>query len=782
KGIEQELREQQSYTRGLIESNIDALMTTDTLGIITDVNKQMCAVTGRSREELIGTPFKDYFTEPQRAEDGIRKVLTEGRVTNYELTIRDKEGHETVVSYNATTFTGADGSLRGVFAAARDITDQKRLEGQIREQNRELIETTTFVNNILESSTEYSIIAMDLDCQILAWNEGARRNYGYDAEEMVGKQDARILHTREDIHSGRVQEMLDTVYRTGKGEAVFERVRKDDQHFTAAVAVTLRKNADGTPIGYVLISKNITEQRLLEEQLHRKNEELEEQYRRVQEANRLKSEFLANMSHELRTPLNAIIGFAELMHDGKVGPVSGEHKEYLNDILTSSHHLLQLINDVLDLAKVESGKMDFRPEPVDMPKLIGEVWDIVRALAATKRMKIDIRVDERVSGVVADPMRLKQILYNYLSNAVKFTPDSGHVHIRVLPEGGERFRLEVEDNGIGIRPEDMGRLFTEFQQLDASSAKKYPGTGLGLALTKRIVEAQGGEVRVNSTPGVGSTFYAVLPRVFKAMTEAEADRRRSAPDSGLSQATILVIEDNPQDRAWIVETLSAGGYAVVPVPTAEEALARCRDRAFDAITLDILLPDGSGWHVLRQIRAGGPNQRTPVVVLTVLSEAQRDFGFLAQDFLTKPAAAEDLLAALQRAGLQPDGSPKVLVVDGDEATLRHAADALSQAGYHPVCRRDGESALLAAADERPVAVILDLLRPGGDGFAFLERFRQSPAGRRAVVIIWTDSDLAGEDAARLLESAQAVVGKQQGGTAAVLAELRACLAGQDGDG
>jgi PAS domain S-box-containing protein len=186
KQIEEELREQQTYTRGLIESNIDALMTTDTLGIITDVNRQMCEVTGRTRDELVGTPFKDYFTDPQRAEDGIRRVLAEDRVTNYELTIRATDGRETVVSYNATTFKGAGGRLRGVFAAARDITDQKRLEDQITQRNRELTETTTFLNNVLESSTEYSIIAKDLDGDILTWNEGARRNYGYSAEDMVG--------------------------------------------------------------------------------------------------------------------------------------------------------------------------------------------------------------------------------------------------------------------------------------------------------------------------------------------------------------------------------------------------------------------------------------------------------------------------------------------------------------------------------------------------------------------------------------------------------------------
>ena len=344
------------------------------------------------------------------------------------------------------------------------------------------------MNNVLESATEYSIVAMDLDGQILAWNEETRRNYGYTAEEMVEGQNARILHTPEDLTSGKVQQLLDAAYQTGKAEGVVDRVRKSGQRFTASVAITLRRDADSRPTGYVLISKDITEQLLLEEQIQRKNDELAEQYRRVQEANRLKSEFLANMSHELRTPLNGIIGFTELMHDEKVGPVSDEQKEYLGDILTSSRHLLQLINDVLDLAKVESGKVEIRPEAVDLLRIVEEARDILRTLAAKKRIAVSVDVDPELTDVVADPAKLKQVLYNYLSNAIKFTPDEGSVAIRVRPEGVDRFRLEVTDTGIGIRPEDLGRLFVEFQQLDAGATKKFHGW---LRLPARVSELAG---------------------------------------------------------------------------------------------------------------------------------------------------------------------------------------------------------------------------------------------------------------------------------------------------
>lgn len=240
--------------------------------------------------------------------------------------------------------------------------------------------------------------------------------------------------------------------------------------------------------------------------------ELEDRNIRVAEGSRLKSEFLANMSHELRTPLNAIIGFAELMFDGRVGPISEPHKEYLGDILSSGRHLLTLINDVLDLSKVEAGKMEFRPEAISIASIIEESADITRELATKKRLTISTEIDDTLVDLVLDPSKLKQVLYNYVSNAIKFTPEGGTIKVRALAEPTDRVRLEVEDSGIGIRSEDLDRLFVEFQQLDAGSQKLYPGTGLGLALTKKIIEAQGGEVGVRSEFGKGSVFFAVLPQ------------------------------------------------------------------------------------------------------------------------------------------------------------------------------------------------------------------------------------------------------------------------------
>ncbi|MBI2378149.1 MAG: response regulator [Deltaproteobacteria bacterium] len=263
--------------------------------------------------------------------------------------------------------------------------------------------------------------------------------------------------------------------------------------------------------------------------LEQANRELAIAKEQAERSSRFKSSFLANMSHELRTPLNSIIGFAELLYDGQVSPDMPEHHEFLGDILTSGRHLLQLINDVLDLSKVEAGRLEFHPERVSLGTLIGEVLAVLRTAASEKQIRIATEIDPSVAEVSIDPARLKQILYNYLSNALKFTPPGGRIELRARPEGTTAFRVEVEDTGIGISEGDVHRLFAEFEQLDAGSAKKHAGTGLGLALTKRLAEAQGGSVGARSTLGVGSTFHAVLPRLAPTIRRAANVHTGSGP-------------------------------------------------------------------------------------------------------------------------------------------------------------------------------------------------------------------------------------------------------------
>jgi len=389
--LDQRLRDQHFYTRSLIESNIDALMTTDPRGIITDVNKQTEALTGCTRDELIGAPFKNYFTDPARAEAGINRVLSEGKVTNYELTACDREGALTVVSYNATTFHDRDRKLQGVFAAARDMTELKEFEHALQQKNAEL-----------------------------------------------------------------------------------------------------------------------------------------------EAASRMKSEFLANMSHELRTPLNAIIGFSEVLHDGLLGDLTEKQRGFVGDIFNSGTHLLSLINDILDLSKVEAGQMLLDLDSVEIAPMLVNSLSIIREKAAARGVRVTMEVEPGLPSIEVDARKLKQIVYNLLSNAVKFTGDSGQVTVRArrvpravvgqtanaergrsfpLPseEFDEFLEISVEDSGIGIAPEGLERLFKPFSQVDSGLARKFEGTGLGLVMVKLLAELHGGTVAVESTSGEGSRFTAWLP-------------------------------------------------------------------------------------------------------------------------------------------------------------------------------------------------------------------------------------------------------------------------------
>ena len=745
--LQNQLAEQQAYNRSLIEASADALFAIAPDGVITDVNEEATRLTGYSRKHLINSRFKDYFTEPERASAGVQQTLTENRVLAYELTLITRLGRRIAVSFNAGVFSDASGKLLGILAAARDITAQKELEVQFRDQQ-------FYTRSLIESNID-ALMTTDPLGIITDVNQQMQSLTGFTREELIGSPFKNYFTDPQ-----RAEEGIRVVLREEKVTDYELTARNKNGSLTVvSYNATTFNDRDGKLQGVFAAARDVTERKRFEQSL--------------QEANRMKSEFLANMSHELRTPLNGIIGFTEMMHDGRLGPVSDQHKEYLGDILTSAKHLLQLINDVLDLAKVEAGRMELQPEAVELTKLVGETCDIVRTMAAKKRLKVETSIDPGVNSVVLDPAKLKQVLYNYLSNAIKFTNDEGRITVRAAPEGLKDFRLEVEDTGIGIKPEDRGRLFVEFQQLDATLAKKYPGTGLGLALTKKIVEAQGGRVGANSTLGKGSTFFAVLPRYSESPSRAaEGTLRKPVPVTRPNAPTILVVEDDAKDQSCLSEILAGAGYNVEIAGSGTEALALCRERAFDGITLDVILPDMNGWDLLRKVREDSLNRETPTIVVTVVADKTGAVGYRIQDFLIKPIAKEDLLAAIKRAGVVRDRSRKVLCIDDDPHSLKLAESVLRDAGYVPVCETDARAALKSVAKQPPAAIILDLLMPDMDGFQFLESFHRTSGAYRTPVIVWTVKDLTRDDRVRLQASVQAIVQKGPSGAAQLLEELR----------
>jgi len=377
----------------------------------------------------------------------------------------------------------------------------------------ELAATKAFLVNILDSSTEYSIIAQDLDRKILSWNAGAEHNYGYAADEVLGRS-AEMLHASDELEEGRFRRLFDKALRDGKGEGRVARRRKDGSEFTAGVVVTRRDGPDGRPVGYLIVSRDVTEQ----ERLDRLRMDLAAEERALRDARRAQSRFLANMSHELRTPLNSVVGFSQMLLDGAFGELTPKQREPMSDVAASARHLLEIINDVLDLSRIEAGRLEMNPDDVDLAETVREVRGILGHLSEAKGLQVEADVAEDARRVRLDPTRVRQVLFNYVANAFKFTPPGGRVEIRVVSEADDHVRIEVEDTGPGIREADVPRLFRQFQQLDDGPAKLYGGTGLGLAIVKRLVEAQGGRVGVDSRWGQGSTFFAVLPRTVTART------------------------------------------------------------------------------------------------------------------------------------------------------------------------------------------------------------------------------------------------------------------------
>jgi len=500
------------HLSAIVAASDDVIISTDLNGIVQSWNAAAERLFGYTATEMIGQSIRKIIPRERHGEEDelLAKVRAGLIVDHFETQRCAKGGRLFDVSLTVSPIRDSHGRIIGASKIARDITELKRTGAA----------AMHFAAMI--ASADDAIVSKDLNGIVQSWNPAAERLFGFTAEEMIGQSITRIIPT------GRLDEETYVLGRIREGQSVehFETVRqtRDGRPVDISLTVSPIRDATGRIVGASKIARDIREhKRLLEERrTAAANEEaarlevLEVQNRRIQEAARLKSEFVANMSHELRTPLNSIVGFAELMADEKYGPLPKKYQDFARVMNASAQHLLQLINDILDLAKVESGKIDFQPQPVDLAALVRETTAIVTGLAVKGKIQLTADVDPSLGRVQLDPMRLKQILYNYLSNAIKFTPEGGRVALRVRPDGKKSFRIEVEDTGIGIRPEDEHRLFIEFQQLDASTAKKFPGSGLGLALTKRLVEAQGGTVGVRSVPGSGSTFFATLPRQVTA--------------------------------------------------------------------------------------------------------------------------------------------------------------------------------------------------------------------------------------------------------------------------
>ena len=516
KKLDQRLRDQQFYTRSLIESNIDALMATDPSGIITDVNKQMEALTGCTRDELIGAPFKDYFTDPERAEAGIKLVLSEKKVTDYELTACARDGKQTVVSYNATTFYDRNRTLQGVFAAARDVTERKRVEAELR----------------------------------------------------------------------------------------------------AAKAV-------------------------------------------AESASQTKSDFLASMSHEIRTPMNAIIGIADLLAKT---PLSPEQNKYVQIFRRAGDNLLHIINDILDLSKVEASQLEMERTGFSLNDVLEKVTEMVAVRAHEKGLALVCEIAPKVpTALVGDPTLLSQVLLNLLGNAIKFT-ESGEVALRVKPDADSTvpgaLQFTVSDTGIGIPGEKLSAVFERFTQANSSTTRRYGGSGLGLTISKRLVELMGGRIWVESELGKGSVFSFAVPLEIWARTRRPTAAPVGAgPEAPLPALSILLAEDSPDNCTITMAYLEDTPYRVEIAETGAIACKKFMAGHYDLVLMDRQMPIMDGLTATRTIRAweqANDRPLTPIIALTASAlKGDREMCLAAgcTAFLTKPIKQEVLLQAIKERSM-----------------------------------------------------------------------------------------------------------------------------------
>jgi len=517
--LDQRLRDQQFYTRSLIESNIDALMTTDPRGIITDVNQQMEALTGCTRDELIGAPFKNYFTDPERAEAGIKRVLSGNRVTDYELTARARDGKETVVSYNATTFHDRDRKLQGVFAAARDVTERKRFEHELQATNAEL-----------------------------------------------------------------------------------------ERAMAAA-----------------------------------------------EKANLAKSDFLSSMSHELRSPLNAILGFAQLINSDTPPPTPAQTAS-IDQILHAGWYLLDLINEILDLAQIESGKLALSREPTSLEEVMLECQAMIEPQAQKRGIRMTFPTFAVPCFVDADRTRLKQVLINLLSNAIKYNKPGGTVVVDCNCTSPNLIRISVRDSGAGLPPEMVVQLFQPFNRLGQERSTEE-GTGIGLVMSKRLVELMGGVIGVESAVGRGSVFWFELNAAAEPGLELDEVSFAALPpvpvEKDAIRRTLLYVEDNPANLKLIEQLiLRCPNIRLLTATDGSLGIQMARASLPDVILMDINLPGISGIEALKILREDSLTAHIPVVSLSA-NAMPRDIekglqaGFFR--YLTKPIRVDEFMDTLQCA-------------------------------------------------------------------------------------------------------------------------------------
>lgn len=656
--------------------------------------------------------------------------------------------------------TGHDeiGQMAHTLALFRDSQlERRRLAAERAGAEAELRRAQTRLSEALEASSE-GFALYDADDRLVVFNSTYRELYaGVDVAIEPGTRYEDIIRGAAcaglipDARDGVDAWVADRLRRRGRSTAPYEQQRAGGRW----LKISERRTEDGGVVG---VLTDITELKRREAQLAELVEQIEHARDEAMAASRAKSRFLASMSHELRTPLNAIIGYSEMLLEEAEDLGYPELRGDLEKIRSAGRHLLLLINDVLDLSKIEAGRMELFLEGFDVGHMIEEVAALVQPLMRRNENRFEVLRDGALGTMHSDQTKVRQTLFNLLSNAAKFTRQ-GQVTLavrRVADASGDRLEFRVSDTGIGMTDEQLGRLFQAFSQADASTARDYGGTGLGLAITRHFCEMLGGSVTVQSEPGRGSIFTVTL-RADCAGDAPQAPRPVEPAPAAEPAGTVLVIDDERAAHELLAEELVRAGYRVTHAYGGRAGLEMAAEQRPDLITLDIIMPEMDGWSVLRALKADPELRHIPVILVTMLGDRDMGFALGASDFITKPPDHEALLAALQRFR-HGNAAGTVLVADDDAQTRAMFRRILEREGWHVAEARDGDEVLAILERSPPGLVLLDLMMPGTDGFEVLERMHRDVRWKGIPVVVVTARDLTreqtewlGDRAARVLQ-------------------------------
>ncbi len=773
KEAELALRRSEERSRLLLESTGEGIYGIDRAGHCTFANPACVRLLGYDRPEDLLTRSMHALIHHSRA-DGtlypeeecpISRACVAGQATHVNDEVFWRRGGTSFpVEYRSYPII-RDGELLGAVVTFIDVSGRRRAEELIRLRERAL------------RAVSQGILITDPnrdDEPISYVNPAFQRLTGYTLGEARGR-DVEFLFG-PDTEPASIAG-LQNAFRDGcEYETELLLFRKDGTRFWGILSVAPVKEA-GRTTHFVGVLTDVTDRRRFEEELKAAKEAAEH-------ANVAKSQFLANMSHELRTPLNAVILYSELLQEEAGDLGVQQFIPDLEKIRGAGKHLLALVNGVLDLSKIEAGKMDLYTETFDVPAIVQEVAVTVEPLVQKKANRLEVHCAADLGSIHSDLTKVRQILFNLLSNACKFT-EKGTVTLDVTRERADEqewVQFRVEDTGIGMTAEQMASLFTPFTQADASTTRKYGGTGLGLTIARHFAEVMGGGLTMESEPGKGTVFTARLPtRIASGEAKAAALSPGNAAFGG--KGTVLVIDDELTSRDLFMRFLAAEGFRPISAADGEEGIRLARTVHPDIILLDVLMPRVDGWAVLSALKADAALRDIPVVMVTMVDDDGMGYMLGAAEFLTKPIDRDRLAAVLGKYRPDRPACP-VLVVEDDEATRQVLRRMLAGQGWVVVEAEDGRAALDRMTEDRPGLILLDLMMPGMDGFQFLAEMRQNEAWRSIPVVVMTAKDLTLQERAGLSGQVEKILYKGGCSREGLLQEVRqiigSCTAGKNG--